>query len=81
MEAACKYSSCINGFETAPEIINPILKIVKLFYAHLHVIVFTDSDTADAVDYMRNENKLKVNQKELEKIFREIKISSAHLRS
>jgi len=70
----------INGFETNPEIVNPILKIVDLFHAHLHVIVFTDSDTADAADYINNVTKLKDYQKELKKKYKEIKVSSAHLK-
>lgn len=69
-----------NGFETAPEDINPVLKIVDLFQARLHIIVFTDVDTADNADYITNETKLKEYQKKWEKRHEDIKVTTAHLK-
>lgn len=69
-----------NRFETNPEVLKLILKIVELFNARLHIIVFTDSDTAEQADYTYNEKGLKSYHDELVRKYGNIKITSAHLK-
>jgi nucleotide-binding universal stress UspA family protein len=69
-----------NRFETDTNILNAIFKVVDLFKAHLYVIVFTDTDTADNEDYINYKNKLDEYKIELEKRNKEIKITSSHLK-
>jgi len=69
-----------NRFETDTNILNAIFKVVDLFNAHLHVIVFTDTDTAGTEDYINHKNKLEEYKIELKKRNKEIKIISSHLK-
>jgi nucleotide-binding universal stress UspA family protein len=68
-----------NRFETDTNILNTIFKVVNLFNAHLHVIVFTDTESTDNDDYINQKIKLGEYEIELKKRNMDIKISSSHL--
>lgn len=43
-----------NHFEENKALLNKIVEIAKIFSAVFHVIIFTDTDTADATNYLNN---------------------------
>ncbi len=67
-----------NNFETHPEILDTIFKLVDLFKANLHVIVFTDADSPEPEEYYKK--SLDDYHKFLERIKKNIPITSAHLK-
>ena len=68
-----------NNFETYPKVLDTIFKLVDLFKAKLHIIVFTDTDTAGAEDFINHKTSLDNYHKVLEKINKDVLITSAHL--
>jgi len=69
-----------NRFETDPQILNNILQLVHLFKARLHIIVFTDTDTAIQADYIIQKESLVSYQKEWKGRDKNIRITAAHLK-
>ncbi|MDP3467311.1 MAG: universal stress protein [Daejeonella sp.] len=47
-----------NRFEENTELLNKIVEIANLFSASIHVVVFVDTDTAEAADYIQNTRQL-----------------------
>lgn len=47
-----------NNFEENQQLLNKIVDLARLFSAVIHVVVFIDTDSADAVDYMNYTRKL-----------------------
>lgn len=69
-----------NRFETNPEILNHIFKLVHLFNAHLHIVVFTDTDNMEITEYAKHENGLAGYLNKLEKLRGPIKLTTVHLK-
>lgn len=69
-----------NQFETDQTLLNGLFRIVQLFNSRLHVIVFTDSDTATTDDYISHKRSLDNYQNVLEDKYKDITITSAHLK-
>jgi nucleotide-binding universal stress UspA family protein len=69
-----------NRFERDLKILDPLFRIVGLFNATLHVVIFTDSDTATPDDYLADKTNLDNYYDILNKMNSEVKISSSHLK-
>lgn len=68
-----------NRFEEDPAILKPVFTIAKLFNAILHIIVFSDTDTAVETELLNNKKKLEQYKRYLQKKLKDIHITSQHL--
>lgn len=68
-----------NRFEKTNEVLDPIFKLAEIFNTTLHVVVFSDTDTAGEAEMQQHKAMLEKYRKELEKKRKGIKITSAHL--
>jgi len=69
-----------NRFEQSPEILNPVFILTEIFKATLHVVVFSDTDTADEAEMLQQKKRLDLYRNELGKIRKKIKVASTHLK-
>ncbi|CAN5751414.1 universal stress protein [soil metagenome] len=69
----------INHFDEQPMQAKAAVELAKLFYAKLTVAVFTDQDTALAVDYIGNTRGVLSYGHELESIYKDTSIEPARL--
>lgn len=67
-------------FETDQNILKGLFQLVSLFKARLHVVIFTDIDTSGEEDFLTHKKELDNYQNVLEERYRDIKITSAHLK-
>ena len=60
-----------NHFEEDRSLLEPVMQIANLFNATVHVVVFVDTDTAEAVEYLENTRHLHKYMEFLKKEFPE----------
>ena len=59
----------VNHFEEQPTITNPAFELAALFNAKVTVAVFTDKDTAVAVDYLENTRNILAYEEKLKAVY------------
>jgi nucleotide-binding universal stress UspA family protein len=69
-----------NQFETDPGILTPVLKVARLFNAKLHMLVFTDTDSANEAEILQQKENLEKSKTALEKTSKDIQFTSANLK-
>lgn len=69
-----------NRFEQGNDVLDPVFKLAGIFNAALHIIVFSDTDTAGETEMQQHKTMLEKYRKELEKKSKGIKITSTHLK-
>lgn len=69
-----------NRFEQDPEILRPLFKLIEVFDAALHIIVFSDTDTANEAELQQQAKNLELYLKDLEKLRKETKVTGTHLK-
>ncbi len=69
----------VNQFYKLPDVINPVFELAVLFNACVHVVTFTDIDTAEADDYLNHKKGIAAYEKKLRENFENTTIISAHL--
>lgn len=69
----------VNNFEENPDIINPAIHLAALFNATIHIAIFTDSDTSDTFDYLKNERNITNYEQKLKNRYKAVDIKSVHL--
>ena len=69
----------VNNFEENPDIISPVIKLAALFNASIHIAIFTDVDSAEAIDYLKNKRSITALEEKLKILNKNIIIKSVHL--
>ena len=69
----------VNNFEEQPDIINPAFELAGLFNAKVHIAIFTDVDSAEAIDYLKNKRSITTYEEKLKTRYKNISINSVHL--
>ena len=69
----------VNNFEEQPDIINPVFELAGLFNAALHIAIFTDVDSAEAIDYLKDKRNITAYEEKLKTQYKNISIKSVHL--
>lgn len=68
-----------NRFEQTNDVLGPVFKLAGIFNATLHIVVFSDTDTAGETEMQQHKTMLDKYRRELEKKRKGTKITSAHL--
>jgi len=69
-----------NRFEQGDDVLDPFFKLAGIFNAVMHIIVFSDTDTAGETEMQHHKIMLEKYRKELEKKRKEVKITCTHLK-
>ncbi len=69
----------VNDFNQQPDVMNPVFEIAGLFSAMIHLAIFTDVDSAEAVDYLTHKRNITAFEKKLKDRYKNLKIKSVHL--
>ena len=69
----------VNDFDEQPDIINPVFELAELFNATVHIAIFTDVDSAEAVDYLKHKRSITAYEEKLKTRYRNTGIKSVHL--
>jgi nucleotide-binding universal stress UspA family protein len=69
----------VNDFEEQPGIVKPVFELAGLFNATIHVVIFTDADTAEAADYLKHKRSIMAYEEKLRTHYKYTKIQSVHL--
>jgi len=69
----------VNHFDEQPAYAKPIIELARLFYAKITVAVFTDEDTAVAVDYIENNRGVLSYGQELESMYKDTRVEAGRL--
>lgn len=70
----------INNFkEGTPALVGIVFELAQFFHAGVHIIKFTDADTAHAIDYLSDERGGNAYIEKLQGIFKNVNIKFTHL--
>lgn len=69
----------VNDFEEQPDILNPVFELAELFNATVHISIFTDVDSAGAIDYMKDKRSITACEEILNSRYKNISIKSVQL--
>ncbi len=69
----------VNHFEEDPGLANPAIELASLFNATVFTAVFTDEDTAMAVDYIENSTAVNEYEEKLQSMYKDTKIEPEKL--
>jgi hypothetical protein len=69
----------VNKFEEQPGILKPVFELAGLFNATIHVAIFTDTDTAEAADYLKHKRSIMAYEEKLRTHYKYTRIQSVHL--
>ncbi|MBY0477705.1 MAG: universal stress protein [Chitinophagaceae bacterium] len=69
----------VNDFEEQPDIINPVFELAAMFNAIVHIAIFTDIDSAEAVDYLEHKRSITSCEERLKAHYKNTNIRSVHL--
>ena len=69
----------VNHFDEDPENAKPVFELAHLFYSKVTVAVFTDEDTAVAVDYIESSRGILSYWQELESRYKDTRVESGRL--
>lgn len=69
----------VNDFEEQPDIINPVFELAGLFNATVHIAIFTDVDSAEAVDYLKHKRSITAYEEKLKTHYKNTSIKSVHI--
>lgn len=74
-----KFLLAINHFDEATDLVSPVFELAEVFGAEVEVAVFTDEDTAVAVDYLQNAREVNRFEENLKRKYSQVKINPEHL--
>lgn len=74
-----KILMAVNDFEEQPDIINPVFELAGLFNATVHLAIFTDVDSAEAIDYLKDKRSITAYEEKLKTHYKNTGIKSVHL--
>lgn len=69
----------VNDFEEHPAFFNPVFDLAALFNATVHIALFTDADSAEAIDYLKHERSITAYEEKLKTHYKNTAIKSVHL--
>lgn len=69
----------INDFDEDPAVTARVFELTSLFNASLQVAVFTDVDTAVAIDYLKNEREIRAYEEKSQELHKGIDLKAFHL--
>jgi nucleotide-binding universal stress UspA family protein len=69
----------VNDFEKQPDIISPVFELAELFNATVHIAIFTDVDSAEALDYLKHKRNITAYEEKLKTLYKQTVIKSVHL--
>jgi nucleotide-binding universal stress UspA family protein len=70
----------INNFkEGTPDLVGIVFELAQLFNAEVHIVKFTDADTAHAIDYLSDERGGNAYVKKMQLMFKKVNIKFIHL--
>ena len=69
----------VNNFDGQPDIFEPVFELAELFNASVHIGIFTDADTADAIEYLKDERGIITVEEKLNTMYKGSIIKHVHL--
>ena len=69
----------VNNFEEQPDIAKSVFELAALFKATVHIAIFTDSDSAEAIDYLKRKRSITAYEEKLKTRYKHTAIKSVHL--
>ncbi len=69
----------VNNFDTHPDIFNSVFAMAELFNSTVDLGIFTDADTAGAIDYLNDERGITTYEEKLKKRYKNSTIKHIHL--
>lgn len=69
----------VNNFDDQPDRFKPVFELAKLFNASVHLGIFTDADTAGAIDYLNDERGIIAFEEKLHTRYKNSTIKHIHL--
>ena len=69
----------VNNSEEKPDMVKSVFELAELFNATVHVAIFTDVDSAEAIDYLKDKRGVDSYEEKLKIKYKNIDIKSVHL--
>ncbi|MDZ4808247.1 MAG: universal stress protein [Bacteroidota bacterium] len=69
----------VNNSEEQPDMVKSVFELAELFNATVHVAIFTDVDSAVAIDYLKDKRGVDSYEEKLKLKYKNIDIKSVHL--
>ncbi len=69
----------INYFDEQSDNINPVFELAGLYNATVHIAIFTDVDSAQAFDYLKDKRSITAYEEKLKTRYKHVSIKSVHL--
>ena len=69
----------VNNSDEQPDMARPVFELAELFNAMVHVAIFTDVDSAEAIDYLKDKRGVTSYEEKLKIKYKNINIKSVHL--
>lgn len=69
----------VNNFEEQPDTFKPVFELAELFNARVYIAIFTDVDSAEAVDYLKHKRSIIAFEEKLKTHYKNTGIKSVHL--
>ena len=69
----------VNNSEEQPDMAKSVFELAELFNARVHVAIFTDVDSAEAIDYLKDKRGINSYEEKLKIKYKNTDIKSVHL--
>ncbi len=69
----------VNNVDDQPDLFKPVFEMAELFNATVHLGIFTDADTAGAIDYLNDERGIIAYEEKLNTMYKNSIIKHIHL--
>ena len=69
----------VNNSDEQPDMARPVFELAELFNATVHVAIFTDVDSAEAIDYLKDKRGVDSYEEKLKIKYKNTNIKSVHL--